>query len=184
MQAAVSFQFNNHDYYTLISDGESISFGTHKKDSVKVPGSNDHMLFLQMQDGTVTVRSQGQIPSISKTVIYNEIQILCRNPLAILYVSRITGRLSESVDLPYDGTISVGRQPDANDIVVTFPVISRKHFQIQCESGKVYAQDLGSTNHLFLNGIPITRSRMNAGDVLSVFTCRFLLQEGRLYFRM
>ncbi len=182
MQAAVSFQFNNHDYYTLISDGESISFGTHKKDSVKVPGSNDHMLFLQMQDGTVTVRSQGQIPSISKTVIYNEIQILCRNPLAILYVSRITGRLSESVDLPYDGTISVGRQPDANDIVVTFPVISRKHFQIQCESGKVYAQDLESTNHLFLNGIPITRSRMNAGDVLSVFTCRFLLQEGRLYF--
>ncbi|MFR3320587.1 MAG: FHA domain-containing protein [Lachnospiraceae bacterium] len=76
------------------------------------------------------------------------------------------------MNLPYNGSIRVGRHPD-NDIVVSYPIISGHHFQLQLEAGQVHVQDQNSTNGLYLNGKRISKAIMKSGDVLSIYTFHF-----------
>lgn len=68
----------------------------------------------------------------------------------------------------------VGRDPQ-NVIQVFAPGVSRKHFQFNCEGGKFFVQDLGSSNGTYVNDRRITRQLMKAGDELRLDTIRFLL---------
>ncbi|MDO4418024.1 MAG: type VII secretion protein EssC [Eubacteriales bacterium] len=113
-------------------------------------------------------------------VPFNEIISLSRSEYASLYVSMICEH-SADLNLPYRGRITCGRGND-NDIRLTFPIVSGSHFQIMLVSGRVQVQDLGSTNHLYLNGQRINSADMSNGDVLSIYTARFILKNGVLGF--
>ena len=64
--------------------------------------------------------------------------------------------------------VVIGRDPQA-DLVIPSPLVSRRHARLYPEDGYYLVEDLGSTNHTFLNGQRVTGpTRLQAGDVLQI----------------
>ena len=194
MTYAVSLRYHNREYYTLLDCPGEVSFGTHKSDDVQIAGSADHLLRITARagDDQVTVAGKKPMTFVQASVMLNEIAYLQSLPedpgnggggpaSSELYVSRVAGRSSRKVSLPFNGRITCGRSQSC-DIVLTYPIVSGHHFQILCEQGKIHVEDTNSTNHLYLNGKRISKSVMKNGDVLSIYTFRFILENGTLYF--
>lgn len=181
MALAVVFRFREREYYKELSNGEEVSFGCHKKDTIQIPQSKEHMLWLKAMSDEVQAAADAPLNLHSGILPCNELIVLSRTMEATIYISRVRGRGMQSVTLPYRGRVTVGRHPD-NDIAVSYPIISGHHFQLLLEAGQVHVQDLNSTNGLYLNGRRISRAVMKHGDILSIFTFRFVLENGILYF--
>ncbi len=61
----------------------------------------------------------------------------------------------------------VGRDPQ-NAIQVFAPGVSRKHFQFNCEGGKFFVQDLGSSNGTYVNNQRIQKHALIESDMITV----------------
>lgn len=181
MAIAVAFRFREREYYQELNTGEAVLFGCHKKDTVQIPNSKEHLLCLKGAGDEVQAVASEPLRLPGSLLSCNELIALSRSVEATLYLSRVIARSAKAVNLPYNGTIRVGRHPD-NDIVVSYPIVSGHHFQLQMEAGQVHVQDLNSTNGLYLNGRKVSKAIMKSGDVLSIYTFRFILQNGMLYF--
>ena len=72
----------------------------------------------------------------------------------------------EKIDLTKD-LITIGRDP-SNDIAINHPIVSNKHAQIVKQDGRVFINDLGSTNGTFVNGIKIRRHPLQELDRIVV----------------
>ncbi|MBM9536614.1 FHA domain-containing protein [Desulfobulbus alkaliphilus] len=66
--------------------------------------------------------------------------------------------------------VNIGRDADQCDIVVAGPGVSRLHAHIRADAmGIFHLKDQGSTNGLFINGIPIqARTALNDGDLIGL----------------
>ncbi|MBS6194524.1 MAG: type VII secretion protein EssC [Clostridiales bacterium] len=181
MALAVCFRYKEREYYKELGIGEEISFGCHKKDHVQIPNTKEHMLWLKGNSDDLAAAAVWPLHLRSPRIECNEINILNQEMGSLLYVSRTVRRSSKGINLPYNGRITVGRSND-NDIMITYPVISRQHFQFLLEAGTVHVEDLGSTNGLYLNGKKISKAMLKSGDVLSILTFHFILENGILYF--
>lgn len=200
MSYSVVLRYRGREYFTLLDNPGDVTFGTHKKDDIQVSGSADHLMALKATAGSdrIDVKCKAPLATSRLAVTLNEltyIPIDTTSPLgeipdtavddtfstAQLYISRICGEDTVAVDLPYQGTISVGRASD-NDVVLKYPIVSGHHLRIVCTSGKPHIEDLESTNHTYMNGLRITKTVMKSGDVLSIFTFRFTLESGALHF--
>ena len=181
MALAVTFRYKEREYYHVISSGEELTFGCHKKDTIQIPESKEHLLWLKGMPDEVQAVAMQPLRLPASVLPCNQMIVLSRDFEALIYISKSTGRGGKSVNLPYNGRITVGRGHD-NDIIVTYPVISGHHFQLLVEAGTVHVEDLGSTNGLYLNGKRISKALMKSGDVLSILTFRFILENGVLYF--
>jgi len=61
----------------------------------------------------------------------------------------------------------IGRKD--GDIIVSDPLISKKHAAVEIWSREViYIKDLESTNGTYINGIPISQTRLKNGDVIQL----------------
>ena len=66
--------------------------------------------------------------------------------------------------------IAIGRSAEL-DMVLVEDMVSRKHAKIGCQDGKVFIEDLGSTNGTFVNGEKISRSTwLKEGDRVLIGT--------------
>lgn len=181
MEYTVAFRFQGTEYYKVVEEGESITFGSHKKDDISVPDSGEHFIKLRVSEGEVSLVTHAPLSSDHRSLSFNEIHVISLQYDSYIYVSRISGKSLTSVNLPYSGSILIGRSPDS-DIVVSYPIISGEHFRLNCEAGKVHVEDLNSSNGTFLNGKRLTKALLKAGDVISIFTFRFEYKEGKLFF--
>lgn len=177
MKIAAAFRFGNKEYYTVINDNEEMTFGTHKKDKINVPETDRHFLIIKNGYERITY-SFSDGPTV--TAELNKIIVLDQARGIILYLSRVI-QDSYVLEIPYQGRFSCGRAPD-NDMQLTYPIISSHHFLMMSENGQIHIEDTNSTNHLYLNGSRITKANMKNGDVLSIYTFRFILRNGTLCF--
>lgn len=178
---SVAFRYRDREYYTNLLEGTEVFFGNHKTDKIQIADSKEHMLWLRAEKDKVIISAKEPLSAKYKEVPLNEFMCLNYELGAILYISRITGFSDKVLDLPYSGRFICGKA-ETNDIILRYPIVSRKHFQISCEAGQVHIEDLNSTNHLYLNGKRISKAVMKTGDILSIYTFRFLLENGKLYF--
>jgi serine phosphatase RsbU (regulator of sigma subunit)/pSer/pThr/pTyr-binding forkhead associated (FHA) protein len=73
------------------------------------------------------------------------------------------------------GRVSLGRSADNDLTYPDDPVLSRRHLVIERDSGRWYAQDLGSKNGSLLNSEPLTsRREISPGDVVSAGQVRLI----------
>lgn len=99
---------------------------------------------VQPQQPTVEVQQQPvsqQAPSVSAA-----------NKYYIIFITTPASALNKSkVPLDFDvfNSISIGRSPE-NVIVVPDPEVSRRHAILSLENGKLYIEDLNSTNGTYL----------------------------------
>ena len=176
MPLSIAFRLDHHEYYTELANGQSVTFGTHKKDDIQIPNSAPHYLEIRSVGDQIFAKFAGN----ERVIQPNYITALDKERGAVLYVSVITGHTA-SLTLPYQGKLTCGRRTD-NDIVLAFPIVSGHHFTLTMERGSVHVEDQDSTNHLYLNGNPISKAKMVSGDVLSIYTFRFLLRNGAMHF--
>ncbi|MBS0577447.1 MAG: GGDEF domain-containing protein [Proteobacteria bacterium] len=66
-----------------------------------------------------------------------------------------------------DAPIVVGRASDCA-IAIPHPSVSRNHCRFWREDGAFWIEDLGSTNHTYLNGVQVTRAQLRDGDQIGV----------------
>ncbi|GHA49613.1 ABC transporter ATP-binding protein [Streptomyces tauricus] len=77
-------------------------------------------------------------------------------------------------------TVRIGRSGD-NDLVVDDLGVSRRHAELRAlPDGTYEIVDLGSHNGTFLNGQPVTRSRVGAGDIVGIGHSAFCLVGDQL----
>ena len=63
--------------------------------------------------------------------------------------------------------ITIGRGPD-NMVVLQHPQVSARHARLIQNQGTYSIVDIGSTNHVYVNGQRITNQRLNVGDEIRI----------------
>jgi transcriptional regulator with GAF, ATPase, and Fis domain len=85
----------------------------------------------------------------------------------------LSGPLKDStIPLP-EGEITIGREA-SNDIPVTDPSVSRKHYLLSWQEGRFQVRDLGSRNGTRVNGTLIHEEWLQHGDEISTGDSSFL----------
>ncbi len=80
-------------------------------------------------------------------------------------------RKGRTMVTPFTACITVGRKRD-NDIELQDPQVSGHHCQIGMQNGRVYVQDLGSTNGTFVNDKRVDTAWLSQGDVIKLGSYR------------
>ncbi|MDQ3031467.1 MAG: sigma 54-interacting transcriptional regulator [Myxococcota bacterium] len=65
------------------------------------------------------------------------------------------------------GTLRVGASRD-NDLVLTDPSVSRRHFQVHLRAGTIQVEDLGSTNGTTIDGVRILSALLAPGSLIQL----------------
>lgn len=182
MKYTVALRIDTKEYYGEFEEGQELSFGSHKKDDIKIPGHKiDHLIKLKSSGSSVTCVYRKDGKNTPFDLEYDRIRTIDADAGILLYVSRLSGTYKDELELPYSGQITVGRSREC-DLVLTSSIVSGHHFDIICESGRIHIRDVGSTNGLYLNGNLLDSAILRAGDTLSIYTIRMRLLGGKLVF--
>jgi transcriptional regulator with GAF, ATPase, and Fis domain len=65
------------------------------------------------------------------------------------------------------GTLRVGASRD-NDLVLTDPSVSRRHFQVHLRAGAIQVEDLGSTNGTTVDGVRVLAAILAPGSLVQI----------------
>ena len=171
----------NNLYHHLIEEGDEISFGTHKKDTIQVPGFNAHQIKVFYKNSRVVLDAKAVYNVYSDKVMMSEFVPLKR-PDTYMYFTVTPNTAEKRYKLPYSGHIKVGKKLLNNDIVLRFPFVSDRHFDIRCENGSVRIEDVGSTNGTYLNGRRVDKGALKNNDVISILSINIVVSKGELIF--
>lgn len=89
-----------------------------------------------------------------------------------------------SVVLPDGRRVKIGKNSliigrlSESDIVISNPNVSRRHAELRRAGNDVVIVDLGSTNGTRVNGMLVTRQRLNPGDEISVGGVSLFFEAG------
>ena len=173
--------YKNNLYRYLVKDGEDMTFGTGKKDTVQVPGFNAHQIKVTYKNNRVILDAKAVYNVSSDKVMMSEFVPLKR-PDTYMYFTVTPNTAAKTFKLPYNGHVKVGKKLLNNDIVIRFPFISDRHFDIWCENGNARIEDVGSTNGTFLNGRKIEKGALKNNDVISLLSVNIVVSKGELIF--
>ncbi|HEX3723344.1 MAG TPA: FHA domain-containing protein, partial [Nitrolancea sp.] len=87
--------------------------------------------------------------------------------------------IARVLDLRRRSHASIGRGSD-NDLVLSHPQVSRHHAQVRRDGGTYTIVDLNSTNGVFVNGKPVTRSTLSENARVQIGPSRFVFAGGVL----
>ncbi len=85
----------------------------------------------------------------------------------------LSGPLKDSTIPLNEGEIAIGREASSG-ISVSDPSVSRKHFLIRLQDGRVLVRDLDSRNGTLVNGSPVEEQWLQHGDTISAGDSSFL----------
>jgi two-component system, NtrC family, response regulator AtoC len=112
------------------------------------------------------IQPSGKLPDATATLdLHPQVEDCSDIPLYLLVIDSASSR---RIDLPRDGSLIVGRSPEA-DIRVEAQGASRLHARIIVSGGEVQIADLNSHNGTLINGDRLAGSRaLCSGDVVMV----------------
>ena len=77
-----------------------------------------------------------------------------------------TGQNNSDVKfVEFSDSATVGRR-NSNDLIISDNAVSGTHCELTFDDGKVYIEDLNSTNGTFIDGERISRAELKNGDIL------------------
>ena len=179
MATVLSVLYGDLTYYTEIVFSHLFHIGERPDSDLLIPDLG--------YDLAISPKGQNYQMEISNSQGKKTIFVDTDVSTVIDYERKIAVYISEStekpaiVQMPSDCEINVGKSDkissdgSRNEIVLDLPFISRKHFKLIRENEKITVYDNNSTNGLFLNGKRISSSRVEQGDVLSIFTIRMIV---------
>lgn len=161
-----------------------ISFGNHRKDTVNVPDMKHAQVIVNWKKtgmNLVVKEPYDYSGNVQNADFMNQIIVLDRMTRTAVLFTEAVGISSHTLKLPYQCAVNIGRAED-NTVSVARRYISGKHCVIRSEAGIIYAEDLQSTNGVFVNGKRISKCRLKSGDVISLMNLRIHLKDARLLF--
>lgn len=176
-----ALKYRDRLYYHPIKAEETITFGSGKKDTVSVPDMEECQVSVSEKNDALTVKTRAPFPQNTLVPVPGTITHIDRESQTSVMVSRMTGVAAQTYTLPLNGIIHAGRAP-GNDLCIALPFVSGSHFQLRIENGNVRAEDLDSTNGLYLNGRRIRAGILRQGDTLNILTVCIRMVSGKLEF--
>ncbi len=73
------------------------------------------------------------------------------------------------------GELSLGRE-EGNAVVVAEPAVSKRHARLLAAADGVWIEDLGSKSGTLVNGSPVRRQKLSAGDEIRIGSAVFLFE--------
>lgn len=178
---AFALRYREHIYYRNITDGQQITFGSGKKDTLQIREMSEEQLSIRATGEQITVQTRPPFAFRQETVSLGSVVKVDETSGTSLFVSRATGIATDKLVLPYDGVIRIGRA-ESNDVSISLPFVSGRHFQLRITDGSVRVEDLDSRNGLYLNGQQIKAASLKPGDELNILTVRIRMVNNTLQF--
>ncbi len=188
MNIALSVICGDSSYYMVFPSKKSVVIGEQSDSDLAIPGFGYRLTV------TVNINSNSAVIAISsdKTsrIINAELEastVVDFDRRIAVYLSRAEGNRT-TVQLPSVCEVRVGKNEkissdgSRNEIVLDFPFISREHFRILRINEEMQIIDSNSTNGLFVNGRRVSSSKLNIGDIVSIFTVRMIVEKNSLVF--
>lgn len=179
IMVTVVFLYNDFLYSTTIDYNEEISFGSNKKDDVKIKDFDKESIKVKFKDSKISVNAKKAYDVMVDDMPFNS--FVDFEDGSRIFVGEHYSESAITLKLPYNGIVNFGRS-SKNNVVIAKPFISSKHFVMRCESGNVHIEDLNSTNGLYLNGKKVEKALMKSGDFIQIFSVVITLKNGVLYF--
>ena len=181
MIVKVILLYKDNLFQSTIENGQSISFGSHKKDSVLVKDYPQEGIIVKWKKTGISIIAKKTYGFEQDSVPLDTVISLSKDKKAVLFLSPVVITQGYSFKLPYHCILKIGRT-NKNDIVIKLPFVSSEHFILKNESGNIRVEDLNSTNGLYLNGKRIKIARLKSGDTLSILSVDIKLNNGELSF--
>lgn len=178
---AYALRYRERIYCGNIADGQQLSFGSGKKDTFQIREMSEEQISLRAAGEQVTLQTCPSFAPRKETVSLGTVARVDEASGTSLFVSRATGVAAETLALPYDGVLRVGRA-ESNDVSIGLPFVSGRHFQLRITDGSVRVEDLDSRNGLYLNGQRIKAASFRPGDELHILTVRIRMVNNTLQF--
>lgn len=166
--------------YQMLNNYE-MTFGSHKKDSVPIEDMTKSQISVKIKNNGVNVYTKNPYVYLNGVVPLNQIILLYEKTNTALFLCESTGIYKETIKLPYNCTIRIGRD-SKNNVVIKNKLISGKHCEIKSENGIIYIEDLKSTNGVYVNGKKVNKARLKSGDVISLLQYSIHLIDAELQF--
>ena len=164
----IVFLYQDRLYTTQMETPGSLVIGPGKKDDFKIEDMKGQITIRENRRGQLSVESVKPYPFYDNDVEKDSMVVLDAQDHVALYVTDHQETASDSLKVPYNCIINVGRS-DKCHVTIKNPFVSGRHFTIRSESGIIRVEDKNSTNGLYLNGKRISKSKLHSGDVL--WTC-------------
>lgn len=178
---AFILKYKEHMYYQSLSDTDSITFGSDKKDTVYVSDLTGGQITVSVKDEKLSVQTKPPFSFSEKNLGIGVLHHIDKDSKTLIYASRATGASSQVFRLPLNGLIRLGRSA-ANDISIGLPFVSGKHLLFRIQDGNVRVEDLDSSNGVYLNGQRIKAAILRSGDTISIFTVLIKMVNHTLQF--
>ena len=75
------------------------------------------------------------------------------------------------------GGLTIGRELRC-EIVLSDPMVSRRHCRVYPSGAELWIEDLGSRNPALVNGVPASNQQLRLGDEIAVGGARYLVGQG------
>ena len=178
---AISLLIESKIYHGQIKWMEEMTIGSGKKNSLFVPGLSDVQIHVFNNYNGLYFNVKHPYNLSKKELTPGKIIVIDKKKQIGIVAMEYTGVASESITLPYNGTIRIGRSKE-NQVVLTSRFVSKTHLMVRLESGVARFQDLDSTNGVYLNGEESQGGKLKTGDILSIVGFQILYENNHLYF--
>lgn len=181
MNYMISFVCGDHHTQRKLTENGEITVGSSKKDTIFCQQYKAEQISVKSRNGAVDIECKKPLIFSQRGISAAGIYMVDSAENAQIIVDAEKGDWTKAITLPHNGTITVGRN-QKNNLILRNPMVSGTHFAISREAGVYYIEDRNSTNGTFLNGLRVTRSKLESGDTVSVLNYTVTLKSGSLYF--
>ena len=116
MAVAISLKYKNHLYYSIINSNRQVSFGSGKKDTVKVDDMTEGQYVFYAKGAGISLKQNGPLQTMQDALPMDR-HVVLDSGGTVLFMSYYTGESEYVLKLPFDGDLTVGRN-SGNDIVI------------------------------------------------------------------
>ena len=150
----------------------------------------DDIFFDKLKSSQISIKFYGDKFGLSSKepneIKFNDIPIpnivlVDKQRAMIVYVDYVKSTHKQTVKLPHNGAVTVGRR-STNNVIIKNRYVSGEHCVIKRENGVFYVENKSETNGTFVNSIKVTKSKIVTGDVVHIFNYSIRLDSGELFF--
>lgn len=179
MDYIISFIYKNHFNQQIIKNGKKLTIGPSHKDSIICDDFKSSQIIIKNKNSIISANSKKPLSFALDNVTQQGIHIVDRESKSLIYIDFVKDKYPEEIELPHNSVIRVGRNLK-NNIVIKNAHVSSQHCLIKRENGIYYVEDCNSTNGTYLNGLKVTKSKVESGDEIHIFNYTFRFNGGKL----
>lgn len=177
MNYVVSLIYKEHFSQCQLVSGAKVTVGSSPKDTIYCPDYRSSALVIKNK-GAVEIKDKA-----SSKVFHVEagsVQLISSNPLCLVYVDEKKPDMTGSIELPYNGSLIIGRSPQC-DITINNRFISSKHCILKRENGSYFIEDCNSTNGTYVNSLKAKKMKLSTGDQVHIYNYSLKIDSGKVF---